>query len=614
MLLASEKTKLNEIDNQLNRLSDINASSPSLERYRKYFALQRELLHLFEDVVIRINKIGKNLQGKDGEKLRILASRAISALGGVAEPSPISLKDYNHDIYGPFLGVSDEGGAARFIRQAALCSPKMKVLGYAPPIEVGVAHDAERLAAVGEVAVGPEEYRDIRIECQGSILTSTNVGTRLNLRYYKMRPIVEIASSPLESAIGIAVTQLKKLVEPFWRTPDGTPRPVTLFVSFMSGTPYKWRREVLIKLKDALSRGTFCNPQQHKLGILVRATRGWRGVKMVQSNIDLVKMAGLNEIAIQGVVSSAAESKISMPGILNYFSPMHVEQLQKYVSEKQIVINPLHLVDPDTVARHVWSSLQVARNMGLELGKYGLFPLTLEESDEVMGHIQKWFADWTAAPVFYLDFPMATQDKVYTEKNIVQGAKRWLDCVSQHKIPIVLFDTADKDKGRKLLKAGPDDHVGILTLDQIREIDHYARTKEIRCLWAGGISTQQVLQFGKLKVFGIYVTSSAADIRPVTKKYARDPMITAEKMITFEGVCHVKLLLESGFLITNLMEYRMGNYAKSLEGKALQYIDSLLIKPDSEKQDDGQRALELLAGKAWEIHYKRHGVIRNSDN
>jgi hypothetical protein len=41
--------------------------------------------------------------------------------------------------------------------------------------------------------------------------------------------------------------------------------------------------------------------------------------------------------------------------------------------------------------------------MGLDLGKYGPFPLTMEEHDIVVGLIQQWFPDWSAAPVYYVE-------------------------------------------------------------------------------------------------------------------------------------------------------------------------------------------------------------------
>ena len=112
----------------------------------------------------------------------------------------MSLKDYDHNKYGPYLGISDEGSAAHVIRDAALASPKMRAIGAGGPLVVGVAHDAERLGAIGEVPVGPHEYANIQLQCVGRILTSTNVGTRLNLRHYKRNPVVIVQKGPVTEA------------------------------------------------------------------------------------------------------------------------------------------------------------------------------------------------------------------------------------------------------------------------------------------------------------------------------------------------------------------------------------------------------------------------------
>lgn len=604
-LLKREKKRLKSVKKEINGISPVGHSKHDLLQNRKYFELLREAVHLFEDAVFRANEAGEELKGKDAEALRALAGKAIIKLGGVAEPGHLSLKDYGHHLHGPYLGVSDEGSAAHIIRRAALKSPKAQVLGGGSPIQIGVAHDAERLAAVGEVAVGPEEYRDIILECRGSILTSTNVGTRLNLRYYKIRPIIRVSAGSLEKTVEGASQEAKKLVEPFWHTPDGMPRPVTLFAFFGRGTRFLLRRDVLKALRRILSKGDFCDPRFHKLGILADVGIGRNSLNVAMENIDLAKEAGIKEVAIQGMVRGEAEDKISMPGLLNYFSPKQLTHLLNYAAKNKIKISPKNLVDPDTVARNVWSSLQAARNMGLELGKYGLFPLTLGESDEVMGLIQRWFSDWTAAPVFYVDFPHVGKKEVFTEKNIVKGAKKWLDIVARHKIPVVLFDTADKDKGRKLLKYSPNDRLGIFARKQIGEIDSYANKKGIRSLWAGGITVSQALEFGKLGVFGIYVTSAAAASRPVTKRYKRDPMITAEKEPTFEGVSRVKLLLEAGFLIRCLQEYGLGEKASNLDNKAKEFVKLVVRTKKYDQQESLERELPSLAENAWKIHYKR---------
>jgi hypothetical protein len=605
MLRDGEKERLAKITQDLESFSKVSPKGLSLEENRAYFATLRDAFHLFEDVVFRLNKAGTELTGKDGKTLLALAQEAIMELGGVVDPNPISLKDYEHRLHGPYLGVSDEGSAASIIRRAAFSSPKLQVLGAAPPIQVGVAHDAERLAAVGEVAVGPEEYRDIILQCHGSILTSTNVGTRLNLRYYKLQPVMSLPRGPFATVVASAKENLRSLVQPFWHTPGGVPRPVTLLVAFAPGTRFSRRLKILRELQKIMAPGDCCDPRVHHLGLLVRVGPGKKGVKTALANLELAAMAGVTTVAVRGVVQEEAADKISMPGLLNYFSTEQVNLLLKYAREKNLLVVPKNQVDPETVARNVWSPLQVARNMGLALGKYGLFPLTIAESSEVMGLIQSWLADWSAAPVFYVDFPIVGRRQVYNEDNIVAGAKEWLDEVARHGIRVVLFDTADKDKGRRLLKQSPADRIGIFSLDQIRAIDRYAAGLGIKSLWAGGISIPQTLEFGKLEVFGVYVTSAAAATRPVSKRYARDPFVVAEKEPTFTGVSRVKLLLEAGFLVSRLGKTGLQQEADSLEQQARAFINLLLTSVDKPKLDSAQTELAALTAKGWRQHYRQ---------
>ena len=261
MLLDGEKERLAKITQDLKSFSKAGSRTLSLNDNRRYFTTLRDAFQLFEDVVFRLNKAGVELGGKDGKSLLALAQEAIMKLGGVVDPNPISLKDYEHHLHGPYLGVSDEGSAASIIRRAALSSPKLRVLGTAPPIQVGVAHDAgEAGGAVGEVAVGPEEYRDIILQCHGSILTSTNVGTRLNLRYYKLQPVIIVPHGSFATVMAAAKENLRSLVQPFWHTPGGVPRPVTLLLVFAPGTRFSRRLQILRELQKIMAPGTSVTP------------------------------------------------------------------------------------------------------------------------------------------------------------------------------------------------------------------------------------------------------------------------------------------------------------------------------------------------------------------
>jgi hypothetical protein len=608
-LSGREKKNLDRICQQLSDLARVEEPL-DIPQHRKQYALYREVIHLFQDVVARLNKSHHEIAAHGCETLFELAGRAILELGGEAEPASNSLKDYDHQSHGPFLGVSDEGSAVNVIRRAALGSPKMTVLGTASPMVVGVSHDAERLAAVGEVAVGPQEYRDIRLGCSGSILTSTNVGTRLNLRYYKLRPTIEIRrGSSVERAVDDARRKARELFLPFTQTPDRNPRPITILVRFEPGMRFCDRKEILSLLENDPQRMQYSNPRIHRFGLLVQTSRGGWGVKTAMRSIKMASDIGIPVVAISGTVLSEAEDKISMPGLLQYFQPEIAQKMMDYASKLGVSIEPRNMVDPDTVYRSVWASLQTARNMGLELGKYGLFPLTIPQAEQVMAGVQECFKGWTAAPAFYIDFPNVGQRKIYTMRTITHGIREWLDIVASHEIPIVLIDTADKDRGRRLLKESAADEVGILEPNEIESINRYALSLKIRILWAGGISLRQVFELGKLNVFGIYVTSSATRLIPVSGGYERDPLIVSVKEPTMEGVSATLLMLQSGFLVTKLHSYGKRDEARQLERAASEFLTNLAPEVVGSQFEEHASELTKLARDAWRFHYRSIGYL-----
>jgi hypothetical protein len=149
---SKAQSRVGAINRELERLK--RGRNPSATDNRARFALYRELIHLFEDAVAAANLQQESL----GSRLRSWEApirEALAALGGSAEPGATSLRKYDSEIHGPYLGVSDEGKAARQFREAILASPKAQVLGPQTPLVLGAALDAERLAAVGEVAVSP---------------------------------------------------------------------------------------------------------------------------------------------------------------------------------------------------------------------------------------------------------------------------------------------------------------------------------------------------------------------------------------------------------------------------------------------------------------------------
>jgi len=545
------------------------------------------------------------------KRLRSAARQALLFLGGDVDRPVASLKNYDHHAYGPFLGVSDEGSAAAAIRKAAHHSPKARVLKSASPLEIGVALDAERLGAIGETAVGPEEYADVWLECIERLLMTTNVSTRLNVRYYKRFPVITMLEGGSRAALAAAEEKIGEALGPFKWTPDGRPRLARVFVEFERRSAYGRAAKVsmLRDLKRRVARRDFFEPGLHDVGLCVRIRSGPRGRDEAFAAIDLARDAGMRELIFIGVVRKEADEAISLPGLLQYLPPGLLGPVQRRANAKGVHIRAANAVDAATAAAGVWSTLNTARAMGLHLGKYGAFPLMLEECDAMVRDIQRWCSDWSAAPVFFVDQATVSRDRVDANGDVRRGLERWLGMVRRNGVSVVLVDTIDKSKGFRLLKTGKD-KLGKLGPRQIARIDRFAQKIGVKVLWAGGITLPQVYEFGKLGVFGIYVTSSAAVSMPVSGVYRRDPLLHSVKEPTFEGVYRTKLLLEAGFLVSRLTDAAA---VRRLEERAMTYVRALEGN-DSVRAAAAQSALAVAAAAGWRRHFRALGIRTRKGN
>jgi hypothetical protein len=346
-----------------------------------------------------------------------------------------------------------------------------------------------------------------------------------------------------------AQTALATAFSPFLKTPDKRPRPLVVFVEFELGStrPRAERKAILVKLAAYIKSSGIAEPNVHRLGLNVRIGWGPKGRNAALAAIDLALSAGLHDVSIDGVVRKEADRAISLPGLTNYLAPGLVAQVLRYAERKGVRVRPFDQVDPDTVARSVWSALNTARAMGLHLGKYSLSPLTLEQSVIVVDQVQRWFSDWAAAPVFYLDQGLIDRERVYVGHDRSKGIAVWLRAMAKHGVKVVLIDTVDKSKGWKLLRTGADPK-GLLSAREISKLAALGEALGIKVLWAGGITAPQAFELGKLGVFGIYVTTAASIEVAVTGTYLVDPAMAKAKRPTFVGVLSVKTLLEAGYL------------------------------------------------------------------
>ena len=489
---------------------------------------------------------------------RRIARLALLHLGGDAEPRSRSLRDYDHEKFGPFLGVSDEGSAAEAILAGARRSPKAVALGTLDPFVLGVALDAERLGAVGEVPVGPEEYADIWVGCVERLLMTTNVGTRVNPRLYMRPPVVTFEEGPIEPAVKLAVEKVDQRCRPFAKTPDRKPRPLMVYLAFLRGSKCTRTQKVamICAVEKGLRRARYFRRGVHRIGISVRIDPGKSGRKQAMDAVDLARALRLDDVLIIGRVRPRADEQGSLPGLLQYLPIKDAQAVLAHAQAQKVRVRVANGIDPGTVARSIWTQLRTGRAMGMHLGKYGTFPLTIEDCDAVVGQVQRWFGDWSASPALFIDQPIVDGEHVYSGRTRVAGIEAWLRTVARHKVPIVLIDTVDKARGWRLLRSRGT-RQGLLSLDQVKRLNQLASDLGIRVLWAGGISLPEAYEMGKLRPFGIYVTTAASATVPVSGSYAHDPMLPGLKEPTNDGVSRAKLMLEAGFLVTSLRDRRL---------------------------------------------------------
>jgi hypothetical protein len=546
------------------------------------------------------------LKGTLSRRVKTQARRAFLHLGGDPIRTSASLKNYDHLRWGPFLGVSDEGSAAGAIRDAAFESPKVRALPKSvrrTPLVVGVAVDAERLGGIGEVAVGPEEYADVWLECVGRVLITTNIGTRVNTRVYRREPRVLLESGS-RRAVAEAKAEIAAAFRPFVQTPDNEPRPLTVFVDIPPNarmtTPKKRAalRELGAFVQSGKAAGKPAAPEGQVLGLAARVEGGLPGRDAAMRAINLASSARLRVVILDGAKRRVAEEAISLAGLLDYFAPGIVGPLLREAKEKKVRLRAANLPDADTIARSVWVGLTTARSMGAHLGKYGCFPLTRSEIEDVVEQVQQWLPNWSAAPVFFVDQGLLREGGVDVGSDLPRGIEIWLDTVAEHGVRVVLIDTVDKASGRRLLRTSSSDRAGFLSLRQVERIERHARKLGVGVLWAGGLGMRDAFEMGKLKVFGIYVTSATATTIPVTGSYVRDPALPAVKKPAKAGVLRAKILLEAGFLASTL-DGEMGREIERAAENLLAAIDSAHGPATSTHET----ALAAVCETGWRAHW-----------
>ena len=93
----------------------------------------------------------------------------------------------------------------------------------------------------------------------GRILSTTNVGARVNLRHYLSPPVVKIKPGTMQNAVATACQELAREFEPFRKTPTGRPRKQIVLVAFAKQTSPEQRAAILQGIRKAMAGRTFCD-------------------------------------------------------------------------------------------------------------------------------------------------------------------------------------------------------------------------------------------------------------------------------------------------------------------------------------------------------------------
>jgi hypothetical protein len=563
----------------------------------------------------------QNLTGNFAQKdeaLRAEYERRALALAGVRANDPPALRElmaewpalyppwtkpldeYDSTRFGPLLAVSDEGENAETIAQAAWSSAKAHALHPPSPMPLGLMIDGERMVSAGEGPIGPDEYAKLIAAAFERTLVSTNVGVRVNTRFYRLLPEFAIADAVQDEAKWLA--RIFAAFTPFVKTLDGVPRPLTVRLIVQPSDAPEIVARLAAKLEAGRSKGLLGPTSLHRVSLLTIAGGVIRvgDSAEIKRIIGIAAQTGISEVAIDGDLTWAARERMSVASLLNIVDVSTLRDLFAAAREQKVRLVYRYQVDADSAARTIWTGLQAARSYGFTAGKYGLVPLTLEEQAQVVAIVSRWTEGWTAVPAFYVDTPLVTGDDVFDESRSVEAALLWMEKVRAAGARLVLFDCPDRIAARHLIRDAQHAE-GVLTLDQIAAIERHAKGLGLKPMWSGGISARLALALGAQQVFAIFSTGAASRQVPVHGSFVDDPDMASEGTPTELGVRRVHAALQAGFLSSVLPERnpKVADEIGSLAQQLLAAIDAgSNVEPALARLDDA-----LVRG--WTAHWTK---------
>lgn len=509
--------------------------------------------------------------------------------------APRLLADYDSDTHGPLFAVSDEGSAGRIVLDAAYASAKAQALPLVDPFALGVILDGERMTSAGEVPIGPPEYAALSTAAAGRLLLTTNVGVRVNARLLQQLPEFIVPNAgPTDSWCD----EVCEAFGPFLDTPDHQPRPLTARLGLAVDAPPGALSSAVEKLETRRAKGKLGPAELHRFAALmvyeneITAEDQFRQIEAIMQAAAKAKLA---EVAVDGALREAARKRLGAQSLLNVLEVDILRRLLAKSSELGVRLVYRYQFDAESAARTIWTGLETARAHGFTAGKYGLFPLALEEQARVIELLTRWTAGWTAIPAFYVDTALLTATDVYDDTRCVDGARQWLRVARGAGATVVLFDCPDRVDPRRLLKSQGEKGPGVLTIDEVEQLTAYAKGLGVSILWSGGITSPQAFELAQRKVFGIFSTSSTAAKIAVTAAFAADPRLPSENEPTEFGVRRMHAIVQGGFLAVALGE-KDKRRAKSIESATRRLLKA---EADAGKSEDELRRLNTELSTGW---------------
>jgi len=517
------------------------------------------------------------------------------------------LDEYDHNAYGPLLAVSDEGENARVIAHAAYSSAKARAMHPARVSALGVMIDGERMVSAGEGPIGPEEFTKLIAAAFGRTFCSTNVGVRVNTRFYRLFPEFSVADAARDEEKWLA--GVFAAFRPFVKTPDGNPRPLTVRLHVHPEDSAESVSKLVAKIETGRRQGLLGPASIHKISLLsIFDDVIGRGVESAEIKriLEIASRSGVAEAAIDGELLLGARQRVSVQSLLNILDVDTLRNLFAVARQQKLRLVYRYQIDTDSAVRTIWTGLHTTRSYGFTAGKYGLAPLTLDEQVRVVELISQWTKGWTAIPAFYVDTPLVTHDDIFDESRCVEGALLWMERVRNAGAKLALFDCPDRIAGRHLLRDEQDAEArGILSLEQIAALEQRGKELGLKLMWSGGITARQAFSLGDLGVFAIFSTGATSRRVAVHGDFADDPELASEGQPTEIGVRRVHAAIQAGFLASAL-HVRNPELAEQLRRRSKHMLQAI----DAQGEVEGALSeLDEALMRGWSLHW-----VKNKSN